>query len=186
MRIIAGKYKNRRIDTPSGMITRPLLSRVRKSVMDILQPYLPEARVLDLFTGTGILAFESLSRGAAFALCIEANRAAFQLIQHNRERICPKDPMRVIQGDVIRCLPVLTRQESPFDVIGITPPYGKSLEYKTLETLAECPALMHPDTVIFVQHFHKDDLRLDWPHLEHVRTRRYGKTVVEFFMPRTS
>lgn len=182
MRIIAGKYKNRNIQTPTGRNTRPILSRVRKSLMDILEPYIEGARVLDLYTGTGILSLESLSRGAAFALCVESDRHACELIKQNRGHVCPRSPMRIVQGDVLKCLPSLRHQEEAFDIIGITPPYGEGLENKTLAVLQDCPSLFHEDTIVFAQRHHKDDMKLDWPLLEHVRTKNYGKTVIEFFL----
>lgn len=182
MRVIAGKYKNRLIESPPGLNTRPVLSRVRKSIMDILQPHLEGARVLDLFSGTGVFSVESLSRGAKFTLCIEADKKACAAIKQNQQKICPKDPFRLIHGDVIKSLPALRHQEEAFDVIGITPPYSLGLEDKTLEILESSPSLIHDDTVIFVQHFHKEDIKMEWQNLEHVRTKKYGKTKVEFFM----
>lgn len=184
MRVIAGKYKNRVIESPPGLTTRPALSRVRKSIMDILQPHLEDARVLDLFSGTGVFSIESMSRGAKFTLCIDADKNACAAIKKNKESICSKDPFRLIHGDVLKALPALRHQEEPFDVIAVTPPYTEGLENKTLEILDTCMSLIHDETVIFVQHFHKDDIQLEWKQLEHVRTKKYGKTKVEFFMKR--
>lgn len=182
MRVIAGKYKNRVIESPPGLTTRPALSRVRKSIMDILQPHLEDARVLDLFSGTGVFSIESLSRGASFTLCVEADKKACAAIKKNKETICPKDRFRMIHGDVLKALPALCHQEEAFDVIAVTPPYNEGLEDKTLELLESCLSLIHDETVIFVQHFHKDDIQLEWDQLEHCRTKKYGKTKVEFFM----
>jgi 16S rRNA (guanine966-N2)-methyltransferase len=184
MRVIAGKYKNKMIESPTGLTTRPALSRVRKSIMDILQPHLEGARVLDLFSGTGVFSIESLSRGATFVLSIDADKKACAAIKKNKETICPKDPFRLIQGDVLKSLPTLRHQEEPFDVIAVTPPYSEGLEDKTLALIESNIALIHDETVIFVQHFHKDDIQLEWTDLEHVRTKKYGKTKVEFFMKR--
>ncbi len=183
MRIIAGKYKNREILAPPGGKTRPLLSRIRKSLFDILQPHLIDARILDLFSGTGAIAIEALSRGAAFAISIEANPKAFQIATQNKKRVCPRDPYRIIQGDVLNQIPRLTFQENPFDIIGITPPYGKNLCNLTLEVLRKHQELLTPDTIIFAQREFHEELRLDWPYLEHVRSKRYGKTLLEFFLP---
>ncbi len=182
MRIIAGKYKNRLVEAPKGLQTRPALSRVRKSIMDILQPHLEDARILDLYSGTGVFSIESLSRGAKFSLCIEADKKACDAIRHNQKNICPDEPFRLIHGDVLRSLPALRHQEEPFDVIAVTPPYNEGLEDKTLALLESCIHLVHEETVIFVQHFHKDDIQLEWDELEHVRAKKYGKTKVEFFM----
>jgi len=185
MRIIAGKYKNRAIATPPGLITRPLLSRIRKSLFDILQPYLSGARVLDLFSGTGILALEALSRGAAYALSIEADFNALQTAKSNHEHICPQESYRLIRGDVLLILPKLAMSEKAFDIIGVTPPYGQGLVDAALKVLEQCPSLIHKETIFYTQRDAHEEIQLDWPYLEHVRTKEYGRTVFEFFLPKT-
>lgn len=184
MRIIAGKYKNRAVTAPEGTITRPILSRVRKSLFDILQPYLEGARVLDLFSGTGVIALEAFSRGAASVLSIDSDAKALNAARMNHQKICPGESYRVIRGDVLEWIPRLVKQEKPFDVIGITPPYGQGLADKTLALLNQSPHWLLAETVVFVQRARQESLNLEWTSLEHVRTRSYGKTVLEFFLPR--
>lgn len=183
MRIIAGKYKNRLIDAPDGLHTRPILARVRKSLFDILQPYLENARLLDLFSGTGVMAMEAFSRGASFAFSIDSDIHALEAAQGNHKRICPDRPYRVLHGDVLLWIPRLVQQEEPFDLIGITPPYGKDLANQALALLDQYPAWLKEETVLYVQREKSEDVELKWENLEHVRTRNYGKTVLEFFMP---
>ncbi|MFB3786135.1 MAG: 16S rRNA (guanine(966)-N(2))-methyltransferase RsmD [bacterium] len=186
MRIIAGKYKNRAVTAPEGTVTRPILSRVRKSLFDILQPYLEGARVLDLFSGTGVIALEAFSRGASSVLSIDADAQALNAARMNHQKICPGEAYRVIRGDVLEWVPRLAKQEPPFDVIGITPPYGLGLAGKTLALLDRHPQWLHAETVIFVQRDSRETVDLEWKFLEHVRTRSYGRTVLEFFMPEES
>ncbi len=184
MRIIAGKYKNREILAPTGETTRPLLTRVRKSLFDILQPYLPGARILDLFSGTGAVAIEALSRGASYAISVEADRKTIQIARRNQARVCPGDAYHILQGDVLQTIPRLAIQEEPFDIIGVTPPYGKNLCNRTLELLEQHRSLLTDDTVIFIQRDNPETVDLDWPYLDHVRTKGYGRTVIEFFLPK--
>lgn len=183
IRIIAGKYKNRPVETPEGMNTRPILARVRKSLFDILQPYLEGARYLDLFSGSGVMALEAFSRGAAFVFSIDASVNALEVAQANHKRICPQAPYRILRGDVLLWIPRLPQQEEPFDIIGITPPYGKDLANQTLALLDQYSLWFKPETVVFVQREKTEDVKLEWTNLEHVRTKTYGKTVMEFFMP---
>jgi len=184
MRIIAGKYKNKAIVTPPGLTTRPLLSRIRKSLLDILQPHLEGNKFLDLFSGTGVMALEALSRGASFALSIDSDDAALKAAQTNYQKICPTENYRILRGDVLLMIPKLAAQRKPFDVIGITPPFGANLVAATLKKLEESPGLMTKDAVVFAQRDAEEEIRLDWPHLEHVRTKKYGRNVFDFFMPR--
>ncbi len=184
MRIIAGKYKNKEVLTPKGKATRPLLSRIRKSLFDILQPHLVEARFLDLFAGSGIVAIEALSRGASYALSIEADERTLEITKKNQKRVCPREPYRIVQADVIKYLPRLAMEENPFHVIGITPPYGKNYYNRTLESLGQYQEVLTEETVIFAQRDIFEDISLDWPYLDHIRTKRYGKTMIDFFLPK--
>jgi 16S rRNA (guanine966-N2)-methyltransferase len=183
VRIIAGKYKNRPVETPEGKNTRPILARVRKSLFDILQPYLEGARYLDLFSGSGVMALEAFSRGASFVFSIDASVDALEVAQANHKRLCPSETYRVLRGDVLLWVPRLPQQEEPFDIIGITPPYGKDLANQTLALLDKNPNWFKPETVVFVQRERTEDVKLEWENLEHLRTKSYGKTVMEFFMP---
>ncbi len=183
MRIIAGKYKNRKIFTPEGETTRPLLARVRKSVLDILHPHFEGVRFLDMYCGTGIMSLEALSRGASFVMGIDQNEEALRVAQRNFEKICPEDNYRLVRGDVLLMLPKLAMHKNEFQIIGITPPFGKDLANLTLEKLIECPNLFGENTVVFAQHEDSEAIQLKWPHLEHIRTKNYGRNVFEFFLP---
>ncbi|MBI1387092.1 MAG: 16S rRNA (guanine(966)-N(2))-methyltransferase RsmD [bacterium] len=183
MRIIAGKYKNRAIATPEGLNTRPLLTRIRKSLFDTIQPYLEGARVLDCFSGSGIVALESFSRGASYVLSIDADSAAVAIAKGNHKKICPDEDYYVLRSDVLKALPNIARMQPPFDVIGVMPPFGKNLTIKTMELIDDNPSLLKPDTVVFVQKEEGEELPLEWTHLEHVRTKKYGRNVFEYFMP---
>ncbi|MDX9754832.1 MAG: 16S rRNA (guanine(966)-N(2))-methyltransferase RsmD [bacterium] len=183
MFIIAGKYKNQKIETPPGLTTRPMLSRIRKSLMDILTPHLAEGRFLDLFSGTGIVALEALSRGARHAISIDKDSNALFVARMNAQRICPHDDYTVLEGDVLELLPRLASRCEPFDVIGITPPYGHDYCNKTLALLDRLPALLHAETVIYTQRDQTETVSLEWKTLEFVRMKKYGRTVFEFFLP---
>jgi 16S rRNA (guanine(966)-N(2))-methyltransferase RsmD len=184
MQIIAGKYKNRKIVTPEGLVTRPMLSRIRKSLMDILTPHLEDGRFLDLYSGTGIIALEALSRDAKEAISVDLDSKALNAARHNHQKICPQENYKIIEGDVLKILPRLAQNRLPFDVIGITPPYGNELHNKTLELVDQLPDLYHDDTVIFTQRDRREDIQLEWNHLEFIRQKKYGRTIFEFFLPK--
>lgn len=183
MRIIAGKYKNRAIETPEGFITRPLLSRIRKSLFGILEPHLEGARVLDCFSGSGMIALESFSRGAIYVMSIDADPQAIATAKANHKKICPDEEYYLTRGDVLDMLPRLALQNQPFDLIGVMPPFGKDLVTKTLKVIDAHPELLAPDAIVFVQRDLEEDISLEWKTFEHVRTKKYGRNIFEFFMP---
>ncbi len=183
MRIIAGKYKNRAIDTPEGLTTRPLLSRIRKSLFGILDPHLNNARILDCYSGSGIIALESFSRGASYVMSIDADPKAIATAKANHKKICPEKDYYLTRGDVLEMLPRLAQQNQSFDLIGVMPPFGDDLVARTLQIIDANPALLTPDSIIFAQRDIEEEISLEWEHFEHVRTKTYGRNIFEFFMP---
>ena len=99
MRIIAGEAKGRKLYAPGGEDTRPTADRIRESVFGILGPRVVGARVLDLFGGTGALALEALSRGAARATIVDASVKAISCIRRNAEAVLGEDLSR---ADILR------------------------------------------------------------------------------------
>ncbi len=184
MQIIAGKYKNRKIATPPNEKIRPVLTRVRKSLFDILEPHLKGAQMLDLYSGTGIMALEAFSRGAASVTSVDMSPVALDLAKSNHAKICPDEDYRILRGNVLETIPRLALQGNQFDVIGVTPPYGQNLVNKTLQALDRATALLKEETVIYTQRDKEEEVSLEWQNLEFVRVKKYGRTILEFFLPK--
>jgi 16S rRNA (guanine966-N2)-methyltransferase len=102
MRIIAGEHGGRRIDAPEGTGTRPMLDRVREALFSTLADLVVDARVLDLFAGSGSLGLEALSRGATHARFVERTGPALAALKKNVEALGLKDRARVIRDDALR------------------------------------------------------------------------------------
>lgn len=120
LRIVAGRWRGRRIEAPRGDRTRPAQDLHRESVGNALRRRLPGTRVLDLFGGSGALAFECLSRGAAFALVLEQAPQALAVIRANAEHLGATDEeLLVVRGDAYQPPPL----PGPFDVVLVAPPY---------------------------------------------------------------
>jgi len=122
-RVIAGEAGGRRLVVPAGGGVRPTADRVKESVFSALGARLESARVLDLYAGTGALAVEALSRGAAVAVLIERNREARAAIAANLEATGMTDRARVVGGDVATVLSGPPDAAGPFDLILVDPPY---------------------------------------------------------------
>jgi 16S rRNA (guanine(966)-N(2))-methyltransferase RsmD len=128
MRIIAGTNKGRTLKAPKWDGLRPTSDKLRETLFNIIAPHLDGARVLDVFAGTGAIALEALSRGAAAAICIEHERRATLLIEENRARCGEEKRCVIIRDTAERALskPVIG---GPFDIVVLDPPY----EYAALE-----------------------------------------------------
>lgn len=121
MRIIAGSAKGLILQAPPS-VTRPTMDRVRAAIFSILGERVPEARVLDLFAGTGAMGIEALSRGAASALFIDHQKKATELIHQNLATT--KLTGQIQTNDALKCLDRLAEQGTTFDLIFADPPYA--------------------------------------------------------------
>ncbi|MEM7319644.1 MAG: 16S rRNA (guanine(966)-N(2))-methyltransferase RsmD [Pseudomonadota bacterium] len=140
MRIIAGRYRGRPLAPvgkgDSAAHLRPTSDRVRESLFNILQSagVVDDARVLDLFAGTGALGFEALSRGAQHVTFVDSGRVAQQLILRNAKTLGCESSIMLLRQDAGKLREV---DMPPFDLVFLDPPYGKSLGEAALETLAK-------------------------------------------------
>src|SRR2546423_1196294 len=137
MRIIAGAYKGRRLATPRGATTRPTADQVRIALLDTLMPWLPGARVLDLFAGAGGVGLEALSRGAAHATLVERDARAVAALRANVATLGVEKAARVVRDEVARALSALARAGERFDVVFLDPPrFGAEARLAKLRLLA--------------------------------------------------
>lgn len=140
IRIVAGKFRGRRLAVPDGKGTRPTSDRVRESIFSILSHGLFEngfdgLRVLDVFAGTGALGLEALSRGAAYALFMENDAGARALIRENIEALELTGHTKIFRRDATN--PGPRENIPPFDLVFLDPPYAKGLGEHALTALRD-------------------------------------------------
>ncbi len=136
MRIIAGEFRGRRLAAVRGRV-RPTSDRVREAIFNILGGEVAGARVLDLFAGTGALALEALSRGAAMAVLVEEAPAAVAVIRQNVAHLGVQERVRLLPLPVAGAIKKLARAGAHFEVVFLDPPYGQGLAAATLTQLGE-------------------------------------------------
>src|SRR6185369_8545803 len=103
MQIVAGKYRHRKLESNPGETTRPITARVKVALFDRLQPDLDEARVADIFSGTGTIGLEALSRGAASVVFVESDLRAFERLKHNVAALKAESDVMCWQTDASKC-----------------------------------------------------------------------------------
>ncbi|MDF1594699.1 MAG: 16S rRNA (guanine(966)-N(2))-methyltransferase RsmD [Acidimicrobiia bacterium] len=122
MRIIGGRARGRRLRSPAGMSTRPMMDRAREALFSSLGTRIPASRVLDLYAGSGSLGLEALSRGAASAVFVEQGQAALKCLRENVDMLALGGS--VVATDVGR---FLAATDGPFDLVFVDPPYALEL-----------------------------------------------------------
>ena len=178
MRIIAGLARGRAIVAPPGEKTRPTQDHVRESLFNIIRWDLEDARVLDLFAGTGALSLEALSRGAAEAVLIDMDRDACAAIKKNMETTRLGDKCRLISRDYKQALEGLAREGKPFDVVFIDPPYRMENTGEMCAMLMDLN-LLSDTCIILVEHKRGMPPLLDL-RFEAYDLRRYRETEITF------
>lgn len=135
MRIIAGKFRGKRLQGPRNTDLRPTGDRLKESLFNILAPDLPGARVLDAFAGTGAIGLEALSRGASEVVFIDASRDALRLIRKNLELCGVSSGYQIFQDDVFTSIRALSRAGFRADIAFLDPPYHWGPYRDLIETL---------------------------------------------------
>ncbi len=137
MRIIGGKHKGTKLYTLEGLATRPTLDRVKESLFSIIQFEIPQATVLDLFSGSGALGLEAISRGANKAVLCDVSKKAIGIIEKNVEKMKEKQVVEIINKDYKQALLDLKHENHKFDLIFLDPPYQTDFLEKSIQMIAQ-------------------------------------------------
>lgn len=179
MRIISGKARGTKLYTLEGVNTRPTLDRVKESLFNIIQNDLRDATILDLFSGSGALAIESLSRGAKKAILCDNNYNAINIIKKNIEKCHVIEDTEIIYKDYKKCLSGLNQK---VDIIFIDPPYEKNIAVEAIRIIIE-QEILNDDGLIILE---TDDEQREIKQLESINNiniqdlRRYGRIKLLF------
>ncbi|WP_051920744.1 16S rRNA (guanine(966)-N(2))-methyltransferase RsmD [Thermodesulfobacterium hydrogeniphilum] len=182
MKITGGFLKGQKLFLPPPKILeiRPLRSRIRKAIFDILGQTLSNWKVLDLFAGTGALGIEALSRGADFAVFVDYSSLSISLIKKNLEKFKLQDKAQVYKLKLPDGLIKLSKNyKNFFNLVFITPPYKKNLALKTLETFPEF--LLATEPIIITEEHTDIQLPEKINNLELLQKRTYGETSLYFY-----
>jgi len=150
MRIISGVARGTKLYTLEGLDTRPTLDRVKEPLFSIITSYIDNAKVLDLFAGSGALGLEALSRGAKETVFGEVFKEAAAIIQKNIEKTHMQDKSRLIRKDFKEILEMLSKDKEEFDIIFLDPPYKTSYDLIAIENIIE-KNLLTQDGIIIVE-----------------------------------
>jgi 16S rRNA (guanine966-N2)-methyltransferase len=191
VRITGGVLRSRALRAPRGDTTRPTSDRVREAVFSMLagEQALEGARVLDLYAGTGALAFEAISRGAAHATLVEKNRNALTVIGENVKSLDLAEVVRVHAMPVEKVSPLLGT--APFDLIFADPPYAdvpSGVVARALQPILTSAAFAKEGCFV-LEHASRDDLSkmtdIAFGSLALVKQRVYGDTAIAIFVNRS-
>jgi 16S rRNA (guanine(966)-N(2))-methyltransferase RsmD len=180
MRVIGGTAKGRRLLVPKGQLVRPTAARVKESLFNILPRHFSGMKVLDLFSGTGNVSIEALSRGAASALLIDASARSARTMRENLARLGFGESSTVWVAPVSRALRALAKRGDTFDMIFLDPPYEQGLVGASLKLIAQ-GHLLSASGIVVGEHSARETIKSSYDALVQCDQRRYGDTLLSFF-----
>lgn len=175
MRIIAGKYRSRKLATLPGLKTRPTLDHVKEAIFSSLGNYLTDLVTLDVFGGSGALSLESLSRGAKQAYIIEQAYDALKIIKQNAASLGVKEELVILPEDYRQVLPRLKGQK--FDVVFLDPPFRMKVIDSIIAFLI-ANDMVSEDGFIVAEYPKEDVVNQNYPGWKVKLCRRYASSEV--------
>ena len=177
MRVITGKARGIQLKTPDGMLTRPTADRVKEALFSIINFDLPEAKVLDLFGGTGQLGIEALSRGAKWAVFVDAREDACRLIRENLNRTKLTQNGAVVRSDY---MDFLNRCKERFSIIFLDPPYAEQYLENAIKRITEID-ILETDGIIVTERPVGKEFPWEFDGYQRSKDYKYGKTLLTIF-----
>jgi len=179
MRVISGSAKGRKLESVPGDAVRPITDRAKEALFSILGAEVQDARILDLFGGTGSVGIEALSRGAEQVTFIERYKPALKAIGHNLQHTRLAERAHVVRGDAFKYL--RKQNIGPFDIIFVAPPQYKGMWLEALQIIDARPELLTPQGQVIVQ---INPIEYEEPELKNLTlfdTRTYGSVQLDFY-----
>jgi 16S rRNA (guanine966-N2)-methyltransferase len=172
VRVVAGRYGGRRLVAPAGAATRPTSDRVREALFSVLGASVQDARVLDLFAGSGALGIEALSRGAAEAVFVDRAQPAIVAVRANLDALGIAAGVRRMQART--ALRAAAARGEAYDLVFLDPPYRRPAQLGR-ELSEALPAVLAPGARVVIESDRREPLALELPLSDE---RRYGDTVI--------
>jgi len=181
MRVIAGKYKSRKLVAPPGMETRPTSDRLRETLFNVVAPGLAGSVWLDLFAGSGAIGIEAISRGARMVHFVESSKRAARTIRDNLAGLEIEESFEIIEREVPVALRMLDSQAVSCDFCFLDPPYRKMGDYEQALGFLSQSRLLSPTSVVIAEHDKHFDPGDAFGALRRQRTLQQGDAVLSFY-----
>ncbi|MBI3306265.1 MAG: 16S rRNA (guanine(966)-N(2))-methyltransferase RsmD [Candidatus Omnitrophica bacterium] len=179
MRIIGGELKSRKIQFPKSRLTRPMTDKTKETLFNVLGGLVIGKHILDLYSGSGSVGLESLSRGALDVTFVDQADWAVRVIQTNLKDLNLTPRSRIIKGDVLRSIDKLKKEGQLYSVVFVDPPFNQGLVKKTLNKL-DLSGILTPFAHIVVGHSRHEEIPPSFQELRLTRTKRIGQACLSF------
>jgi 16S rRNA (guanine966-N2)-methyltransferase len=181
MRVIAGKFRSRRLKSPGSLKMRPTSDRLRETLFNVLGPAVQDSLFIDLYAGTGAIGIEAISRGARETILVESHSRSADLIRKNLESLRVAGGFEVIEGDAVEALDKIAKRRLLADFIFLDPPYEANDEQLRVLEFLDASHLIAPLGYVIVEHSVKSELPERFVRLERTRLLEQGDAALSFY-----
>jgi 16S rRNA (guanine966-N2)-methyltransferase len=181
MRVIAGKFRSRRLKSPGSLRLRPTSDRLRETLFNVLGPTIQDSLFIDLYSGTGAIGIEAVSRGAREVIFVENHAATARLLRANLDALEIRSGFELITAEAEKALVKLAARHVVADFIFLDPPYDDRDEYESTLDFLDASHLLAPTTLVIAEHFDADSLPDRYTRLERVRVIEQGDAALSFY-----
>jgi 16S rRNA (guanine966-N2)-methyltransferase len=191
LRIISGEHKGRLLSSINKAKIRPSSDKVKGSIFNVLKDEVIGKKVLDLFAGSGNLGIEALSGGAEFVTFVDSSLQSIKIIKKNLESLNLSKRAEIIGKDCLKVLPKLSAKggsrlagQGKFGIIFADPPYLCDFAQKVIDSVVKYD-LLEKDGILVLEHHKKETFKCPEDKLFYVKAKRFGDTVVSFFIKKS-
>lgn len=181
MRVIAGKFRSRRLKGPGTLRIRPTSDRLRETLFNILGPAVEDSLFVDLYAGTGAIGIEAVSRGARQVILVESNAKAARLIRENLAALGIRAGAELIEADALAGLEKIAGRHLVADFLFLDPPYEKAEEHSRVLEFLDASHLIAPQGIVIVEHRSGTEVPERLNRLECTRQVEQGDATLSFF-----
>ncbi len=178
MRVISGSARGLKLKAPDGLDTRPTIDRIKESLFNIIANDLYDIDFLDIYSGSGGIGIEALSRGAKCAVFVDFSKESIDVIENNIKAARFAEKACVMKSDVFDAILKLGHQKRKFDIIFMDPPYKKGLVEKSLSAIFNADILTKDGFIIAEQAAEEPDINVDGFYV--FRVKKYNKIKMSF------
>ncbi|MDN6639270.1 MAG: 16S rRNA (guanine(966)-N(2))-methyltransferase RsmD [Tetragenococcus sp.] len=180
MRVIAGNYRKMALKSLANDVTRPTTDKIKESLFNMIGPYFTDEQVLDLYSGSGALAIEAVSRGAKRAVCVEKYYPAMKIIQENIRLTKDEQKFVTLKQSAEKALLQLLQNEELFDLVFLDPPYAKQTILRDINQLSDL-GLLAQEALVICETDKDVNLPEETQALRRIRSQVYGITRITIY-----
>ena len=184
LRVISGKSRGLKLNTPENMDIRPTTDRVKEAMFNIISPYIYGSNILDLFAGSGALGVEALSRGAELCYFVDSSKTSMNVTKSNIKKARLEDGAVTINSSYEKAIDRILMNKVKFDVIFVDPPYYEGYFIDVIKKI-DSTDILKDDGIIVVEHDVKTEIPEEIGRIYISKEKKYGKTMVTIMSKHT-